>query len=99
MLTKTDAISVVHNAIDDINDLRETPITKDEASILFGNNGQLDSLELVNLVVALEEQLADKGFDGISLVDEKAMSQHRSPFRTVDSLSDYICNLSQNTSQ
>lgn len=59
-------------------------------TILFGKGAKLDSLGLVNLIVLVEENVQDAFGKSITLADEKAMSQKSSPFRTVQSLSEYI---------
>jgi acyl carrier protein len=56
---------------------------------LFGPSGVLDSLGLVSVVVELEQTLTDRSGSNISLMDDRAMSQTRSPFRTVRSLAEY----------
>jgi acyl carrier protein len=56
---------------------------------LFGERGLFDSLGLVSLVLAVEEAIQDGHAVTISLADERAMSQTRSPFRTVQSLAEY----------
>ena len=57
---------------------------------LFGGNSKLDSLGLVNLIVAVEQNIEDEFDITITLADERSMSQKHSPFRTVGSLVDYI---------
>jgi acyl carrier protein len=57
---------------------------------IFGSEGLLDSMGLVNLVVALEERIQDEYDVPITIADERAMSQNKSPFRTIGSLADYI---------
>ena len=59
-------------------------------TVLFGKNGKLDSLDLVNLLVAIEQSIEDEYDITITIADEKAMSQERSPFRTIGTLADYI---------
>lgn len=60
---------------------------------LFGGAGALDSLALVSFVTDVEDAI-DEAFDKeIVLADEKAMSQKTSPFRSVESLRDYIVKL------
>jgi len=62
-------------------------------TVLFGNKGILDSMALVSLITDLEEKI-EKEFDvPITLADERAMSEKRSPFRTVASLAEYISRL------
>lgn len=65
---------------------------------LLGHNAVLDSLGLVTLLVDLEQRLEEDYDVTITLADERAMSQKSSPFRTVQSLSDYIHMLLQENS-
>jgi acyl carrier protein len=55
----------------------------------FGPTSPLDSLGLVALLLDIEEALQARGYE-VVLSDERAMSQTRSPFRTVASLVAYI---------
>ena len=61
---------------------------------LFGAESTLDSLGLVALLIDIEEAFAAEG-RAITLSDERALSQRRSPFRTVSSLVAYIEQLSK----
>jgi acyl carrier protein len=56
---------------------------------LFGSSGNLDSMELVALLIDIEEALMDHDIQ-VSLSDERAMSQSQSPFRSVQTLAAYI---------
>ena len=87
--------SVILAAIDIVNQSRlptEQLAMHPEASI-FGDGSPLDSLGLVSLLIEIEDQLAARGWP-VSLSDERAMSQKRSPFRDVPSLVAYIQSLS-----
>jgi acyl carrier protein len=87
--------SVILAAIDIVNQSRlpnEQLAMHAEASI-FGDGSPLDSLGLVSLLIEIEDQLAARGWT-VSLSDERAMSQKRSPFRDVPSLVAYIQSLS-----
>ena len=57
---------------------------------LFGNEGLLDSMGLVNLIVTLEERIQEEYEILITIADEKAMSRSESPFRNVSTLAEYI---------
>jgi len=57
---------------------------------LYGGSGALDSLALVSLITDLEERISDEFEKDIILADEKAMSQRTSPFRNVETLTNYI---------
>ncbi len=56
---------------------------------LFGKEGLLDSMGLVTLVIAVEQNIEDKFGKSVALADEKALSQSRSPYRTVATLVEY----------
>jgi acyl carrier protein len=56
---------------------------------LFGSHGVFDSMGLVTLIVAVEESISEKFGVEVTLADERAMSQKRSPFLTISSLSAY----------
>jgi len=61
-------------------------------AILFGRDGHLDSMGLVAFLMDVEDALLEQGHE-VSLNDERAMSQKRSPFRDIDSLEQYISEL------
>jgi len=60
-----------------------------EDTVLFGKSGVLDSMGLVTLIVAVEQAIEDKYDKAAGLADEKAMSQARSPYRSVATLAEY----------
>ena len=82
-----DAIEMANNAREDDNQIPASAETE-----LYGTGGQLDSMGLVSFLVDIEESFQDNDIN-ISLSDERAMSQTRSPFRNVQSLTDYIAAL------
>ncbi|EBF5882235.1 hypothetical protein FI494_08080, partial [Campylobacter coli] len=56
----------------------------------YGVEGNLDSLALVGLVSDLESIIADEFGVDLVLASDKTMSQKNSPFKDVESLSNYI---------
>jgi acyl carrier protein len=84
-------LTAIYEAIDEVNALRpatqQLPKTPD--TILMGEGGRLDSLGLVNLVVAAEQRLQDAFGARVTLASDRAMSQRNSPFRTVRSLAEF----------
>lgn len=64
-------------------------------TLLFGESGLLDSVGLVSLIVAVEQEIEGDLGASIVLADERAMSQASSPFRTVGALADYAATLVQ----
>ena len=89
-------IQVIYNTIDEeINSIasRKEPLIKSEETVLFGGSDGLDSLHLVNLIIGVEEEIGDEFDTKIALADENAMSEDNSPYRTVQTLADYIIKL------
>ena len=86
---------VVFRAIDAINQGRphDRRIAKSPDTVLLGEAGGLDSLGLVNLIVAVEEEIDEEFGVTINIADEKARAQVNSPLKTVGSLADYIAAL------
>lgn len=89
---REEALVAVYRALDELNAVRapELQIEPVPTTSLYGPDGTLTSLELVNLVVALEQDLADNHDLIVTLADEKAMSLRNSPFLTVATLADYL---------
>lgn len=86
---------VVFESIDAFNDSNygRTQLEKRDDQVLFGLGGALDSLGLVNLIVALEGKLEDELGRTVVLANEKAMSERNSPFRTVGTLVAFVTSL------
>ena len=85
-------IDLIFDTIDKFNNeySDEIQLEKSSHTALLGQGSKLDSLGLINLIVAVEQNVEDKFGITITLADERAMSQEASPFRTVGSLADYI---------
>ena len=83
---------LIFNAVDEINNQlpKDQQLAKSTKTVLFGENGGLDSLGLVNLLVAIEQNIEDEFDVNVTIADEKAMSQKQSPFRTIGTLADYL---------
>lgn len=69
------------------------PAELGEEAALVGRNAVLDSLGMVTLIIDLEQHLEEKFGYTLTLANDRAMSQKNSPFRTVATLTDYICGL------
>lgn len=78
-------------AVDEVNAILPLgmQLSKDAEAVIFGKGGKLDSLGLVNFVMAVEDKLSEQGWN-VSLTDARAMSQSRSPFRSIQALSAFI---------
>lgn len=82
--------------------LRTTNLSRDPASQLvvgpdaavFGPDSPLDSMGLLTLLLDVEEDLQHAG-SAVCLSDDRAMSQVRSPFRSVATMVEYIGRLAR----
>jgi len=63
--------------------------TTNSESRLVGRDAVLTSIQLVNLIVDLENELSELGYE-IELASEQAMSSSKSPFRSVGNLVQHI---------
>ena len=91
-MNRDEIMAAVYEAIARANELRDpgAQIALDPATALFGAGGALDSLGLVSLVLDVEDAVNGATGRAVTLSDDRAMSQARSPFRTVSSFVDYI---------
>lgn len=93
-MDKSDIKNIIFEAIEMVNNIREDdsqiPVALDAE--LYGSNGSLDSMGLVAFLIDIEDALLDQDIE-VSLSDERAMSQSRSPFKTVETLVEYIYSL------
>mgnify|MGYP006130742503 CR=1 FL=1 len=93
--TKDKIVALIYEVIDEENEAREQDkqIVKSLETLFLMEDGGLDSLGLVSLIVATEEKIVDSLDVDITIADAKAMSQKNSPFKSVNSLADYILEL------
>lgn len=92
MIQTEDVEAIILEALTNLNE--ELPDDKqvnvDLSTVLFGVKAELDSLSLVSVVVEVESAVNNKLGVGISLTDDRAMSQDVMPFTSGVTLRDYI---------
>lgn len=95
----TKVLEVVYAAIDELNEQlpADEPLSKSPETVLFGSDGSLDSMGLVNLITIAEQKIEESFGHPITLADERAFSAEESPFKTVGSLSKYVVGVLQET--
>jgi len=85
-------LAAIYRAVDWING--ELPpdrqLIKAPETRLLGSQSVLDSIHLVSLIVAVEREVEDAFGVAVTLADERALSMKESPFRSIQSLADYI---------
>jgi acyl carrier protein len=94
MTRKNKVRQTIFQAIDEVNETLppENRIAKSEETILFDVSGQIDSLGLTILIVALEQNI-EKEFDvALMLADQMILPSENedSPFQTVGTLVNHI---------
>lgn len=95
---KTDRLEaithLIFNAIDQVNELlpSERCLEKTPETILSNKSEQssLDSLGMVNFIVALEQLISEEMGVSVSLADDLIISEEQNPFQTVSILADNI---------
>lgn len=87
-----DILDIVYGALDELQAQNPAlpPIPRQPETRLYGEGGLLDSLSLVSLIVSVTEAVQDRYDADLTLVDEKAFSDKRSPFRSVAALAGYV---------
>lgn len=89
-LSREQAVTAIYEAIDELNpQLEGVNLERSEDTILFGEGAALDSLNLVNLVMMVEQNIMMETGAEVLLASEAAMSRKRSPYRSVKALADY----------
>lgn len=85
------ALSAVQAAVREINLSlpEEKQLSEDPQATLFGDGSDLDSMGLVNVVMAAEQHISDETGEDIVLASEAAMSRKRSPYRSIHALAEY----------
>ena len=85
-------VATIYRAVDWINS--ELPpdrqLGKTAETRLVGSQSVLDSLQLVSLIIGIEREVEDTFGMALTLADERALSMRESPFRSIQSLADYI---------
>jgi acyl carrier protein len=85
-------VAAIYSAVDWING--ELPLDrqliKAPETRLLGSQSVLDSMHLVSLIVTIEREVEDAFGVALTLADERALSMKESPFRSIQSLADYV---------
>jgi hypothetical protein len=91
-LTEQQVLTVLLGALATINAAKppEERFVPAADTPLVGHRAVLTSLELVTFILEAETQLAEEFGLHITLTDDRAFSQAKSPFRRPSALSEYI---------
>lgn len=88
-------VSAIYEAVDELNKQlpRGIQLEKSVDAPLYGKGGKLESIDLVNFIMEVEDKMRDEFGVSLTIADERAMSQQKSPFLTMGTLADYVANL------
>ena len=97
MISAQSVESIIFRAIEILNAERpaDQQIEISSATRLFGVDAALDSLSLVSLISDVETTLNVEHRLSVSLADDRAMSRPESPYTSVETLKNYILELTQ----
>lgn len=93
-------LTAIYRAVDWINDElpKDRQLIKAPETRLLGPQSVLDSMHLVSLIVTTEREIEDAFGAALTLADERALSMKASPFRSIQSLADYVALLMRDDS-
>jgi acyl carrier protein len=89
-MNRTDFVNLIATCFRDHLPSRDEYPVVDENTVIFGKDGAFDSMQLVQLLMEVEQQVNERCNTDITLADDRAMSQERSPFRRIGNLADYV---------
>jgi acyl carrier protein len=85
-------VKLVYDAVARTNEELEPELVIEARpdEVLIGPGAKLDSLGVVSLILEIEALVYEHLGISIELVNDRALSQERSPFRTLESLVAYV---------
>ena len=92
MLTKERCLELVYESLGDINAGRapEFKVVLQPDTKLLGEEGSLSSLDVVDLIVKVEEELSVRLNRQVTLLDEQLLCQESPPLRDIASLAGFL---------
>ena len=93
-VNKEEILQLIYSCIDDVNLMlaEDASLNKNLDAIIVGEGGVLDSLSLINLLVAIEEELNLLLKVQFFLLDEELLGDSEGPYQTVGHLYHWILN-------
>ena len=95
MTEREKILNSIYGALDEVNEQLpdDQQLEKSPDTVLLGESGKIESIDLVNILVATEENVEETFGVPLSITDERAVSEKNSPFTTIGTLCDFITNL------
>lgn len=89
-MIKENVIGIITTVVNEYFATQNINEAASKDTILFGKDSFLDSMGLVNVIIDVESKIFEEKNKEISLTSESAMSRSRSPFKTIETLADFI---------
>jgi acyl carrier protein len=91
-LNRAEVLKIIEQAFREVAGESDIPLPDQigEETRILGGDSPFDSMHVVNVIVLVEEGISDAFDLDITLANEHTMSQSKSPFRSIGTLSDYI---------
>lgn len=89
-MVKENVIGIITAVVNEYYETQNINEVATKDTVLFGKESFLDSMGLVNVIIDIESRILEEEDNEISLTSESAMSRSRSPFKTIDTLADFI---------
>jgi len=91
-ISYNELIETIFRAIEEVNKLLppEKQLLKSASTVLLGESGVLDSLGLINLIVAIEEQILNDIGVNVIVLDEEVLANPEGAYRTIETLANWI---------
>lgn len=90
-----DIQNIINQSIDEMNDFlpKENQLTNNEEQLLYGANGLLDSMGIINFCLIVEEKFAEIFSKKITLIDDNAFAEEDLPIESIGNLKAYLAKL------
>ena len=94
-MQRSEIIELLYEVIDEMNQQfnSQDNLEKKESLELLGEASKLDSLGLINFIIAVEEKYEVRFDLALNLTSEEMMIKENSPLRTLGVLADYISSI------
>src|SRR5689334_13807200 len=92
MVERERILHVIYQAIDDVNMQlpKDRRLVKAPDTELHSKSSTLDSLGVVNLILAVEERIEEEFGIAINIADNAVSNRDSNPFKSVSTLSEYL---------
>lgn len=81
---------IVFKAIKELYVLNCLDTELNDKTIIFGEGSELDSLDLVNALLAIESEIEEQFNVSVEVIDEDSIISDDSPFQNINSLTRFL---------